>query len=399
MPPYSYSWNFGNGDISDQQNPSETYTNPGTYAAVLTVTDGNGNQASSSMSVTVPPSVIYQITITDGIGGTIAYNITDKNGVTPQYMIDVPSGQTITQNVLQGATLNLWASPDAGFSFAGWTGSVFLCATSYVNLLNPLHFTPTRSGSIIANFAQISPVFVSIVSSANPAALGQSITFTASVSPSSDGGTVQFQDNGINLGSPVSVNTSGQAAYITSPLSPGIHVISAVYSGNTNDETSTATLTQFISLGIAPNPIPLPDAIGGSSYFQTLSALGVTGNCTWTIVGGTLPDGFTLNSEGVLSGQSVDAYASSSQQNTFTVQVTDSDNNATTESLVIPIDRPGWDVNNDGITNISDVVSIGLHWNTSTGDPNYISNCDVDGNGVVNINDVVIVGLHWNQTW
>ena len=40
--PYSYSWNFGDGGTSNQQNPSHTYANVGDYTVTLTVTDGKG---------------------------------------------------------------------------------------------------------------------------------------------------------------------------------------------------------------------------------------------------------------------------------------------------------------------------------------------------------------------
>lgn len=39
IPPYSYSWNFGDGGISTSQNPSHTYTVASTYNVTLIVTD------------------------------------------------------------------------------------------------------------------------------------------------------------------------------------------------------------------------------------------------------------------------------------------------------------------------------------------------------------------------
>ena len=58
---------------------------------------------------------------------------------------------------------------------------------------------------------------------------------------------------------------------------------------------------------------------------------------------------------------------------------------------------PPWDVNGDGVTNIEDVVLVGLHWG-QTGSLGWIPE-DVNRDGVVNILDIVIIGLHWNQTW
>ena len=46
-----WSWDFGDGNTSLQQNPTHTWTAPGTYTATLTTTDANGCQHSSSQVV------------------------------------------------------------------------------------------------------------------------------------------------------------------------------------------------------------------------------------------------------------------------------------------------------------------------------------------------------------
>ncbi|HEV2951316.1 MAG TPA: PKD domain-containing protein, partial [Actinomycetota bacterium] len=40
--PTSWAWNFGDGGTSSSQNPSHTYSTPGTYSVTLTVTDASG---------------------------------------------------------------------------------------------------------------------------------------------------------------------------------------------------------------------------------------------------------------------------------------------------------------------------------------------------------------------
>ena len=49
----SYSWDFGDGTTSNNVSPSHTYTDPGTYDVVLTVTDSAGNSSTDQLSVTV----------------------------------------------------------------------------------------------------------------------------------------------------------------------------------------------------------------------------------------------------------------------------------------------------------------------------------------------------------
>lgn len=60
--PYAYAWAFGDGDYSSDPVPIHVYTRPGTFTAVLTVTDSIGNHQAASATVTVTvPSL--QVTI------------------------------------------------------------------------------------------------------------------------------------------------------------------------------------------------------------------------------------------------------------------------------------------------------------------------------------------------
>jgi PKD repeat protein len=54
-PPYTYHWDFGDGQEANVQNTRHTYENPGTYTATLTVTDATGQTASDSTEVIVQP--------------------------------------------------------------------------------------------------------------------------------------------------------------------------------------------------------------------------------------------------------------------------------------------------------------------------------------------------------
>ncbi|MEM0466365.1 MAG: PKD domain-containing protein [Candidatus Thermoplasmatota archaeon] len=69
--PYTYSWNFGNGQTSNEKNPQYTYTIPGNYTVTLTVTDSSNPPQTQSDTATVTVTQAecpITITVTGGIG-------------------------------------------------------------------------------------------------------------------------------------------------------------------------------------------------------------------------------------------------------------------------------------------------------------------------------------------
>jgi hypothetical protein len=109
-----------------------------------------------------------------------------------------------------------------------------------------------------------------LTSSANPATSGQSITFSAAVTPVAPGagnptGTVSFTVNGAPLGSPAPVVDGVATSTAFATLSPGTYQIAAQYSGDGDFVGSSATLDQgsgqvvakgatAMTLTVSPNP-------------------------------------------------------------------------------------------------------------------------------------------------
>jgi hypothetical protein len=54
--PTAWAWQFGDGGVSTQQNPTHTYANTGTYIVTLTVTNGAGTQSVSRTITVAEPS-------------------------------------------------------------------------------------------------------------------------------------------------------------------------------------------------------------------------------------------------------------------------------------------------------------------------------------------------------
>ncbi len=85
-----------------------------------------------------------------------------------------------------------------------------------------------------------------LTSNPNPSKRRQSVTFTATVSPSMATGTVQFFDGATALGTATLSN--GSASFATSQLATGTHSIKAQYGGSSNYNVSTsAVLTQSVT--------------------------------------------------------------------------------------------------------------------------------------------------------
>lgn len=69
IPPYTFHWDLGDGNTSSEQNPSHSYSAVGTYEAVLTVTDTEGNHSIDNATVTVRyRSPVVYITHPDEVG-------------------------------------------------------------------------------------------------------------------------------------------------------------------------------------------------------------------------------------------------------------------------------------------------------------------------------------------
>jgi len=142
---------------------------------------------------------------------------------------------------------------------------------------------------------------IMLVSSPNPSAYQQAVTFTATV-PSGVTGTVQFVDGATVLGTGTINGTT--ATFTTSALAVGSHPITAVYSGNANYNSATsavdnqvvgkATLGQNGLADITLVSSPNPSAFAQSVLFTATVPSGVTGTVQF-VEGATVLGTGTIN--------------------------------------------------------------------------------------------------------
>jgi len=268
-------------------NGSCTITTPtlalGTHSNIVAVYGGNSTYATSTsgpLSQTVsstPPDTPVGLTATPGASGAIILTWNESAGAT-SYKISVKNTATNAEQLVTTT-----ASPHTATGLTNGTlyqfkvlGTNSIGDSAYSGVVSA---TPTAGVSSTTTLAALSP-----------STYGNPVTFTATVAPVPTGGTVQFYDNNVALGSPVAVNTgTGVAQYTTSVLTAGSHPITATFSGTTGLIGSTASSkTQTVN-----KATPVVTVTGSTSFTYNASAQGPntattggsTGAVTFSYVG------------------------------------------------------------------------------------------------------------------
>jgi hypothetical protein len=202
------------------------------------------------------------------------------------YQMNIPLSATVTPSSATGTVQFLDGNTVLGTAAIS-AGS----ATMYLSTLSvgPHSITAVYSGdandlgstsAAVTETVNMDPSTVTAISSLNPATVGQSITFSATVTPSAATGTVQFLDGSTVLGTATIGN--GAAALTLSNLPVGSHSITAVYSGDANDTASTSAvvaqtvnkLASSIALVSAPNPSPFGQPVALTATVTPSTATG-----------------------------------------------------------------------------------------------------------------------------
>ncbi len=227
--PTSWSWDFGDGTTSTAQNPSKSYTNPGTYTVVLIASNAAGSSApvSQTIEVAAAPNAAFT-SATSGLTaqfGDTSTNAPDTwswdfgDGTTsaaqnPQHTYDLGGTYTVVLTVSNAGGTDTFsddvtvmvAPPVADFScqvlMAGVAcdGSTSTAAVSYLWSATP------------------APVVASGLNTPNP-------IFTFGTSGSYDISLTVENTAGVT-------DTDTQTFVVTVPMAPEISVISVV--SNTN---------------------------------------------------------------------------------------------------------------------------------------------------------------------
>ena len=90
--PTIWEWDFGDGETSDEQNPTHTYTEPGTYTATLTVTNIAGSDSTETM--VTASAVSFTASITSGVVPLTVEFIDTSGGEPEAWEWDFGDGET-----------------------------------------------------------------------------------------------------------------------------------------------------------------------------------------------------------------------------------------------------------------------------------------------------------------
>ncbi len=195
---------------------------------LVLLSDSGGNSAVSNLDVTFDDAAATAVP-SPLVSGTFRPTDEDTDGAdsfpSPAPTPSAATALSTFAGINPNGTWSLWvhddATGDSGTIADGW------CLT----------FTAATS--------------TAIASDNNPSDIGESVTFTATVTSGGNpvtSGTVQFSDGATPLGTPVAVNGSGVATFTTSALTLGSHTISADYSGTATLATSSDDLSQVVQL-------------------------------------------------------------------------------------------------------------------------------------------------------
>jgi hypothetical protein len=153
-----------------------------------------------------------------------------------------PSGYGEGQTYLGSTTVTTDASGNVTFQLAG------LAATSPGQWVSATATGPSGTSEFAYDVkVTLAPTTTTVIASANTPLLGDSVTFTATVSAAVAGlgsptGSVQFVIDGNNVGAPVPL-VGSIASFTTSTLAIGAHTVTTTYSGDATFQTSNASTT------------------------------------------------------------------------------------------------------------------------------------------------------------
>jgi len=192
---------------------------------------------------------------------------------------------------------------------------------------------PGAGGSVYTSVRGTSPnrQFLASWVNINPyGTTGNPVTFQIVIDEATDAVTFQYLDASAAAG------TSGSAATVGVENSDGSAGTQISY--NSASISSGSAYRCSNSTGPAPVAITTVSLAAGTTstaYSQTLTSTGGTGAHTWSLTSGSLPNGLTLSSGGLISGS-----PTATGSFTFEVTATDTESESASKSFTVSVADP-----------------------------------------------------------
>ena len=310
---YSWLWNFGDGSMSMNQNPTHQFPGPGTYNVSLVIENTLGCTDTVLQTVTIAPPPVASFTASNGCINAPINFVNQQPGTATSWQWTFGNGNTSTQTspthnftaagtytvTLVGTSasgctdtatqqITIYPTPtaNAGADRVVCRGtSVTLTATGGSNY----SWTPGGSGQSITVNLTVSTNFTVTVTSANGCTATDEVNVAVNPLPTISAGA----DQSICIGSSVTLTASGGTTYNWTPgnqtgSSLTVSPVTATNYTVTGTSIDGCTATDIVAVTINPNPTanagPDTDICIGESV--TLTASG--GNTySWPMTGGT----------------------------------------------------------------------------------------------------------------
>ena len=226
---------------------TQAYGQPVSFTATLTV---NSTYAYPTVGAgVVDPGVLSfaggTVTLTDGLDGPTKGTGTVSGGTLAP----------ISVSSLSGGTHTIWAVYSGDTNFTQTNGTV---GFAVVTITGGTQTTTTT-----------------VSSSTSASVFGQSVTFTATVTPQTGGtptGTVTFSDGSTSLGTGMlNSGTPDVATFTTSSLSAATHPITAVYGSDTTNFSTSTSGTYQQTVNAASTSATVSSSTSASVYGQSVT--------------------------------------------------------------------------------------------------------------------------------
>ena len=329
-------------------------------------------------------------------GTTFAMTATlNSNGVAPTGILALHNGGATI------ASLNVAANGTFTFSNISLPAGTYQLTAVYGGDANNAAATSAPFTVVV----QLTPTTTSLISSINPATLGQSVIFTATASGGTPvpTGSIKFMDGATVLGSSP-VGAGGVATFTTSTLTFGTHAITAVYQGDVDHAVSTsATLNeQIVQASAASLSSSLNPSIFGANVVFTVKVTGVgslvpTGTVTFKDGAATLGME-TLNGTGTSTLQTSSlavgshsisvSYSGDSDYSTASTSIIQTVQSATTQVTLTASANPA-----TYATPVTFTATITDNGGIATGSVTFTDGGTAIGTGLLNANGVATLTL------